>query len=133
MKLPILCLDFDGVLHSYESGWQGAEIVNDPPVPGAIAFLFEALCHFEVHIFSSRSHQPMGIEAMQVWLAHYEVEWLQEQQRAGLPLPRTSLLLNIKWPREKPAALVTIDDRAITFTGVWPSMEMLQAFKPWNK
>src|SRR6516165_11904546 len=26
-KKPILCLDFDGVLHSYTSGWQRAEVI----------------------------------------------------------------------------------------------------------
>lgn len=133
MKRPILCLDFDGVIHSYTSGWRGAEIVPDLPVPGAIEFLYEAICHFEVHIFSSRSNQPMGIEAMQVWLEHYENEWRNSEWLAVRPLPKTSLLLNIKWPREKPPAHITIDDRAITFTGVWPSIEFLLAFKPWNK
>lgn len=133
MGKPILCLDFDGVLHSYTSGWHGAEIVSDPPVPGAIAFLYEAINHFEVHIFSSRSHQDMGIEAMQVWLVECEAAWRAEQDRKGWPAPRTSLLLNIKWPREKPPAMITIDDRAITFTGVWPDMDALLAFKPWNK
>ena len=46
--LPILALDFDGVLHSYTSGWQGADVISDPPVPGAIEFLMEAVEHFEV-------------------------------------------------------------------------------------
>lgn len=130
---PILCLDFDGVLHSYTSGWKGAEIISDPPVPGAIAFLYDAIMAFDVHIYSSRSHQPMGIDAMMEWLARYEKEWINDQIAAGRPTPRTSLLLNITWPTEKPAAFVVIDDRAITFTGDWPAIETLKAFKPWNK
>jgi hypothetical protein len=27
MGKPILCLDFDGVLHSYSSGWKGADVI----------------------------------------------------------------------------------------------------------
>ena len=38
----------------------------------------------------------------------------------------------IQFPLHKPSAKVTIDDRAITFTGVWPSMQTLKEFKPWN-
>ena len=39
----------------------------------------------------------------------------------------------LQWPTEKPAAFITIDDRALTFTGVWPAIETLLSFKPWNK
>jgi hypothetical protein len=132
-KKPILCLDFDGVLHSYESGWQGAAVISDPPVAGAIAFLYEAIQHFDVCIFSSRSHQEGGIAAMMNWLSGWELAWIAEERRKGRPQMRTSLLLNIRWPTEKPAAFVTIDDRALTFTGEWPDMEALRHFKPWNK
>lgn len=132
-RKPILCVDFDGVLHSYISGWKGAEIIPDPPVPGAIAFLYDAIMSFQVFVYSSRSHQPGGIDAMMDWLAHHEKEWIKEQVAAGRPTPRTSLLFAITWPKEKPSAFVSLDDRAITFTGEWPDMRTLCAFKPWNK
>ena len=129
MGKPILCLDFDGVIHSYTSGWQGAASIPDPPVPGAIAFLWEAIEHFDVQIFSSRSHQQGGIDAMQEWLAKWDEEYW-----AGKPArPRTCLVLCIKFPTEKPPALVTLDDRAIMFTGTFPSIDVIKSFKPWNK
>ena len=124
MSKPILCLDFDGVLHSYTSGWRGASIIPDKPVPGAVEFLKEATEQFEVHIFSSRSNQDGGIKAMQAWL-----RIVVEETAIMLPL----WLDLIKWPTEKPPAMVTLDDRAITFTGEWPSIEDLKNFKPWNK
>lgn len=128
MNKPILCLDFDGVIHSYTSGWKGAEIIPDPPVPGALEFLQEAVKHFRVAIFSSRSHQPGGAVAMRTWLgAHI----LKRQSITELGDP--PWFAQLEWPMEKPPALVTIDDRAITFDGTWPSIESLKAFKPWNK
>jgi transcriptional regulator with XRE-family HTH domain len=130
---PILCVDFDGVLHSYSSGWKGATVIPDPPVPGAIAFLYEAIFAFDVHIYSSRSHQEGGIDAMQEWIHVHENAWRELQAGMGLPLPKTALLLNLHWPTEKPPAFLTIDDRAITFTGEWPAIDALRAFKPWHK
>jgi hypothetical protein len=129
MSKPILALDFDGVLHSYTSGWKGADVIPDPPVPGAIAFLCEAIEHFDVQVFSSRSNQTGGIEAMQRWLAKHWEAHHQEPPVDFLSLVRTT----IGWPTEKPPAMVTIDDRAITFTGVWPAIDDLLSFQPWNK
>ena len=40
---------------------------------------------------------------------------------------------SLEWPMEKPSAFVTLDDRAITFTGEWPDIDQLRNFKPWNK
>lgn len=130
-RKPILCLDFDGVLHSYTSGWQGATIIPDPPVEGAIDFLYEATRYFEVHIYSSRSHQLGGIDAMMDWIAKWEKAWIEED--IYRPRPKTPLLLNVKFPQEKPSAFLTIDDRALTFDGTWPPIATLLKFKPWNK
>ncbi|MEM8575553.1 MAG: hypothetical protein AAGF48_13060 [Pseudomonadota bacterium] len=128
-RKPILCLDFDGVIHSYTSGWKGADVIPDPPVDGAIEFIVKALGSFNVAVFSSRSNQPGGIDAMQRWLAHHFLEYEGEPSADFLAFVRTE----IQWPTEKPPALVTIDDRAICFDGNWPSIETLQNFKPWNK
>lgn len=127
MNKPILCLDFDGVLHSYTSGWKGADVIPDPPVPGAIAFLREAVKRFRVAIFSSRSNQTGGQRAMREWLGYHACnERLSDDEELAW-------LGALEWPNEKPPALVTLDDRALTFTGQWPSLDDLAAFKPWNK
>lgn len=130
-RLPILCLDFDGVIHAYTSGWQGADQIPDPPVAGAIAFLYEAIQHFEVHIFSTRSSQIGGLNAMRTWLWLHDCNWRAEQSRAGRPLLRTHLTMQVQFPTTKPPAHVSLDDRGLLFTGTWPAMDTLVAFKPW--
>jgi hypothetical protein len=126
MGKPILCLDFDGVIHSYASGWKGADVISDPPVEGAIEFMLKALDKFDVVIFSSRSNQKNGIMAMRFWLKkHAGIVWHESPCGPGLE--------DVRFVTEKPPALVTIDDRAITFTGAWPNIDELLAFKPWNK
>jgi hypothetical protein len=128
---PILCLDFDGVLHSYTSGWQGIDTVSDPPVDGAIEFLYEAIAEFDVCIYSTRNSSPEGIDAMRNWLGHWEsVYWMDHP---SLPRPRTALVLCVSFPNSKPSAFIGIDDRMLTFTGVFPAIETLKNFKPWNK
>jgi hypothetical protein len=76
MSKPILCLDFDGV-HSYTSGWKGADVIPDPPVPGMIDFLEQAMQYFDIQVFSSRSRQIgqiSGTEAMTQWLIKHVMQ-----------------------------------------------------------
>lgn len=134
--MKLLCLDFDGTLHSYSSGWQGADKIPDPPVPGAMEFLCDAMKSFRVAIFSSRSHQAGGREAMQEWLYRHLNEYGREcgeDSDDELDAVTVRLMASIEWPDHKPPAHVTLDDRAITFTGKFPSIEELIAFVPWNK
>lgn len=142
---PILCLDFDGVIHSYSSGWKGASVIPDPPVPGALQFIRDAVEEFDVQIFSSRSHQWGGKRAMKRWLLdHYrkmywtvaDVEFVSFTHADIYDDARdwaAEIVGCIYFPWFKPPATVTIDDRAITFTGSWPALSNLHAFKPWNK
>ena len=128
MGKPILCLDFDGVLHSYSSGWKGADVIPDPPTDGAMRFLWNAAEYFTIAIFSSRSHQSGGKSAMKSWLTnHMRDYWAADRTHCD------DILDDIQWPMEKPAAFVTLDDRAITFEGEWPDPKSLLEFKPWNK
>ena len=129
MGKPILCLDFDGVIHSYTSGWKGADVIPDPPVPGALQFIAAATEHFTVHIFSSRSHQFGGIKAMREWLGYWSVDPTYGMNDEF----DHSTWGAIEWPTEKPPAFLTIDDRALTFNGTWPAIDTLKTFKPWNK
>jgi hypothetical protein len=125
MPKPILCLDFDGVIHSYTSGWQGPDVINDAPVPGAMDFIAEASHSFTIAIFSSRSNQPGGIEAMQDYIKYYLEQELAEYG--------VSVFKLLQWPIIKPPAFLTIDDRAITFTGEWPEPRSLFDFRVWYK
>lgn len=127
-RKPILCLDFDGVIHSCASGWKGADYIPDPPVEGAMHFIWDAREHFRIAIYSSRSGQRGGIWAMKAWLSRYFREyWAADRTHCD------DVLAEIEWPTEKPLAFVTLDDRAMTFTGSWPAIETLKNFKPWNK
>lgn len=124
---PTLCVDFDGCLHSYESGWQGADVVADGPVPGAMKWLFDLTGHFDVAIYSARSSQPGGIEAMYKALRNW----------AGIPTPYGGecWIDLLSFPTEKPSAFLTIDDRAICFDGDFTRVTpaKLKAFQPWYK
>ena len=53
--------------------------------------------------------------------------WLNEH---GLPW---RAYLRLSFPTQKPAAHITIDDRAICFDGTWPELHAIENFKPWNK
>lgn len=120
---PVLSVDFDGVIHSYTSGWRGVSVLPDPPVPGAMAFLREAVKVFDVQVFSCRSRSTIGVGAMQDYVEHW----------ARLELGEDAWTTNISYPTTKPPAHVSLDDRGWQFTGVWPDLQELLAFKPWNK
>jgi hypothetical protein len=115
----ILLVDFDGVIHGYDSGWKGADIVPDPPVPEAIDWLDKASEFWDVYIYSSRSKDHKGIEAMKNWLQYWG----------------NGVVEKVTFCHEKPAAFLTIDDRAICFDGDWSKLDPqeLLSFKPWNK
>jgi hypothetical protein len=144
MPAPIVAIDFDGVIHSYTSGWKGAHVIPDAPVDGSIDALFRLLdAGFKVAIFSSRSSNFRGRFAMKRWMQRAITEhWLK-----GGSLPSgveaecwgdaAGVYRKFYWPWFKPAAIMTIDDRAVTFNGDWShpdySPKGIRGFQPWNK
>jgi hypothetical protein len=125
---PILCLDFDGVCHMYTSGWKGAGTIPDPFVPGLFEFLESVQPYFDVQIFSSRSNQKGGLEAMTAWFVVQRKIW---REMGGKPVDNSPMSLS--FPTEKPPAFVGIDDRVLTFRGEWPDVEELRGFRPWTQ
>ena len=123
----IICVDFDGVIHGYQSGFKGMGCIPDPPVvqdqsvKDSIRWLRELIWSdkFIICIYSSRSKSLFGRKAMKEWLH----KW-------GLC---NNELKQVYFPILKPPAWLTIDDRAIKFTGVFPTIKEIEEFKPWNK
>ena len=122
MSKPTICIDFDGVIHSYERGWQDGAIYGSV-VRGFFEWAEKAQKLFKLVIYSSRSSTDEGRLAMGKWLADHMRQW------SGDPL-------EFHMAAEKPPAWLTIDDRALQFNGDWahPQFEpdAMRAFKPWN-
>ncbi len=112
-----LCVDFDGVIHSYMTPWRNAEFIPDPPVEGAFQWLEDMIIlgTYRINIYSSRSSQFGGILAMKDWFLKHGFAYLDY----------------LEFPEAKPPAYLTIDDRAICFRGTFPSVQELDNFKPW--
>jgi hypothetical protein len=126
---PTICIDFDGVIHSYERGWQNGEIYGTV-VPGFFEWVEAAKDHFHLVIYSSRSKNEDGVIAMGKWLHEQRSIW-----RKATGFPNDKSMTEIGIAHEKPAAWLTIDDRCVRFDGRWddPALasETLLAFKPW--
>jgi hypothetical protein len=93
-----LCLDFDGVIHSYTSGWCGAEIIPDPPIHGTASAIERLRKSFRVAVHSPRCRTLEGRTAIENWLKQH-----------GIVVDEVV--------EHKPPAFAYVDDRAIPFTG----------------
>lgn len=115
MKQTVV-FDFDGVIHSYTSGWKGETVIPDPPVSGieeAIAEIRGA--GYEVAVVSTRCASLDGLFAVEDYLRRHNIAVDAVQA-------------------EKPPAVVYIDDRALCFNGDAAGLlRQIQRFEPWYK
>lgn len=105
-RKPTLLIDFDGVMHQYY-GWKGLTHF-DPPLEGARKALFVLERNYKLVCFTTRPAE--GVER---WLKMYSFPEMK--------------VTNIKEPAE-----LIIDDRALTFHGVWdqPFLDQILSFQP---
>jgi hypothetical protein len=97
---PTVCLDFDGVIHSYVSGWRGETEAPDPPVPGVGEAIAELRRRCRVVVLSARCASAAGRRAVAAYLdAH------------GIAVDEVCT--------HKPPAAVYVDDLGYRFDGDW--------------
>lgn len=98
-------LDFDGVLHSYLSGYD--PVPSDPPVEGAQGFCrWLIVMGFRPVVFTTRGDTEEGRAAVKAYLAEH-----------GFPeMPVTNL---------KFKAMIYVDDRGYRFTGDFSDLKTL--------
>lgn len=114
--MKTIVFDFDGVIHSYTSGWQGVGIAADPPTPGMKEAIKDIRKNgFSVVVVSTRCADPLGKTTVESYLAEH-----------GIFVDDVTA--------HKPPAIVYIDDRAICFDGRSETLlDKIQNFTPWNK
>lgn len=106
--------DFDGVISTYENGWEGAHVINDKPVDGIKRAMLQIRNEYKIVILSSRCSSANGRKVLIDWLDKYEIPY--------------DSVTDIK-----PQALAYIDDRAICFRGDSTSLyKEIKRLEPWN-
>lgn len=111
-----LLFDFDGVIHSYVSGWQGVEVAKDEPVKG-IREILDRLINmgYQIVIYSSRCNDRLGIRCIEDYCNLWDIPYHEISNKKG-------------------TAYLTIDDRCICFDGNSSTLiDKIERFKQWSK
>lgn len=116
--MSTIAIDFDGVLSAY-TGWKGYGAPLDPPVEGA----FQAIRDYQdaglkVTIYTTRADSIESISRIERWLTQHGMEHRRSDK--------------IEITNKKPPAILYLDDRAYLFTGIFPTIEEIKAFKTWQ-
>jgi hypothetical protein len=115
-----IAVDFDGVINSYKSGWQGPTKTDEPVLSAAegISGLWNR--GYKIIIFSTRANTQEGTDTIREYIRRHT---------------ENDLLANsIEITDRKPIADMYIDDRAIQFTGDWEeTLKQIETFEPWVK
>jgi hypothetical protein len=124
--MPTVAVDFDGVIHSYEKGWQDGSIYGTF-LPGALEGLSFLMSSYAVFIHTTRNK-------------HQVAHWIEDRSGYGFecvtsvhPLPWKRKFWNQKGlllvTNRKLPAIAYIDDRGIRFTDWAQALDDLERFK----
>lgn len=114
MEKKTIVFDFDGVIHRYSKGWQDGSIY-DKPVDGIKEVIEQLRNEYKIVIVSTRSSTKEGKESILNWLKKYNI--------------KVDDVL-----KEKPPAIMYIDDRAINFNGNCKTLiAKIKNFKSWTE
>lgn len=109
--------DFDGVIHSYTSGWKGIDVIPDPPVEGIKEVLQKLIDNqYEVCVLSTRCSEYSGYKAIQQWLVLNDIPFTEVRA-------------------DKPPAICYVDDRALKFDANYIDLlfKEITTFKTWQE
>lgn len=110
-------VDFDGVIHSYERGWQGG-VIYGTPIEGAIDSVKTIMEKYAVFIYTARNN----LEDVALWLnENGGFECVTSYNNTFWDVKGKLLITNKKY-----TAIAYIDDRAITFTDWGNTMEAVE-------
>lgn len=125
MKKQTICVDFDGVIHSYEHGWQGGKIYGTV-MPGFFSWAISTCQKFNICIYSTRSSDPVLKQEME--------DWVNDEFKKFIDSKKLTCSKNIfSFPTHKPIASIYVDDRAVNFNGSWDSTSTkIQSFRVWQ-
>lgn len=112
--MKTVVFDFDGVIHSYKSGFKGLDVIPDTAVSGIKEAIDEIrAAGYKVVVVSTRCREEAGIKAIKAYLS------------------KNSIVVD-EITHTKPPAIVYIDDRAICFDGDAAGLlKKIETFKPW--
>lgn len=113
MRKGTICIDFDGTIYSYESGWLGPDVLPDAPLKGAKEAIDELKKKYNIAIFSVRANDEKGMQGIKDWMSKHNIYF-------------DTVIGN------KPNGFVFIDDRSIEFNNNWNEMvDKVHNFKTW--
>ena len=147
-----ICIDFDGVLHSFVTGWKGPSRIEDLPIPGAMQFLGMLVQQgYQPVIFSvQRSSTFSGRNAMKAWVFDtmydecYKIppgtpmhDWRwriingftsEDSFDVQVFNAIKRFIKKLQFPKHLPACYAAVSTRAIHFDGEFPTVEQLKTF-----